>query len=157
MRIFGLKIASVAAVAVGAVGFGVSAGATTNVTSHSQAISQTIPVTCGGHGLTSFWGTGNSVQHITINNAGDAWLTTTMEGTAQLTTSAMGTTIYSGHVQFWFGLENNQNNGVQHATFSFNGVNVAKVSDTLQMHASFTVVANANGVTTVNNVTATCN
>lgn len=146
---------------VGAALLTVAAGAspafaTTTGTQHSTQIVGVIPVTCDGPGQTSFTGTGNSVQHFTTNSNGD-WFTTTTEGRVTLTTlwnGVWGT--WTGHVQEWFGSEDNNKNNVQHATFNFNGTSSSAPSSTLSIHAAFTQTTNANGVLVVNNMTFTC-
>lgn len=134
------------------------AQATTTTTSHSNVIDEAIPVTCDGPGaFTSFSGTGNVVTHLTVNNAGDAWFTTTTEGTVTLQTLWNGSwASWTGHVQEWFGDEDNKQNSVQHATVNFNGVSTTDPSKTLTMHGAFTSTINANGVQVVNNFTITC-
>jgi hypothetical protein len=63
---------------------------------------------CGAPGGTVF-ATGNAVFHITVNGAGDTWITTTQEATFTLIPTT-GTVTYSGHVAVWFGVSiNNQN------------------------------------------------
>jgi hypothetical protein len=133
------------------------ASATTTQTTHSTVINAAIPVSCDGPGVTAYQGTGNSVMHLTINNAGDSWFTQTTEGTVTLTTTWNGkSTTWTGHAAEWFGAEDNNKNSVQHATFNFQGVSATDTSMTLSMHAAFTTTTNANGVITVNNQTVTC-
>src|SRR5690348_13464178 len=57
--------------------------------------------TCGAPGGTVS-GTGNSVFHITVNNAGDTWITNTQEAWFTLVPDT-GTVTYSGHFAAWFG------------------------------------------------------
>lgn len=153
----GLGAAGLLAAGIAA-GAAAPASATTAQTWHSDQINDAIPVTCDGPGgSTAFAGPGNVVAHLTVNNAGDSWFTTTEEGTVTLTTlwgGAWGT--WTGHVQEWFGSEDNNQNSVQHATFNFDGTSVSDPSKTLAMHGAFTATVNANGVTVVNNETITC-
>jgi hypothetical protein len=58
-------------------------------------------------------GTGNAVMHITVNAAGDVWITSTQEEWFTLTPDT-GTVVYTGHFATWFGLSLNRNNGVMH-------------------------------------------
>ena len=44
---------------------------------------------------------GNGVLHQTINNAGDVWITGTVEGAVSATDPSSG---YTGHAAAWFGL-----------------------------------------------------
>lgn len=144
-------------VAGGALAAAVPAQATTSTTTHSNVINDAIPVTCDGPGFTTFAGSGNSVTHTTVNNANDFWFTTTQEGTVTLTTLWGGSwSTWTGHVQEWFGDEDNNRNEVQHATFNFQGTSISDSSKTLTMHAAFTATKNAQGVLVVNNQTVTC-
>ena len=68
--------------------------------------------TCGAPGGT-ISGTGNAVFHITVNAAGDVWITTTQEAWFTLTPDT-GTVTYSGHLAAWFGVSLNKNNSVVH-------------------------------------------
>jgi hypothetical protein len=140
-----------------AVGAATPALANTTITTHTNTINDAIQVTCDGPGSTSYTGSGNSVTHLTVNNAGDSWFTTTTEGTVTLQTLWNGaSTSWTGHVQEWFGSEDNNKNGVQHATFNFNGTSTSDPSKSLTMHAAFTLTVNANGVVVVSNQTVTC-
>ncbi|MDP5228424.1 MULTISPECIES: hypothetical protein [Arthrobacter] len=151
-------LGAICATALLAVGTATVASANTTTTTHSNTINDAIPVTCAGPGVTAFWGTGNSIQHLTVNNAGDSWFTTTEEGQVTLVTtlSDWSTATFTGHVQEWFGAEMNNKNSVTHATFNFQGTSVSDPSMTLSMHAAFTFTTNANGVVTVNNQTVSC-
>lgn len=143
-----------AAAILGAAG---PASATTTQTVHSSQISGDIPVSCDGPGDTSYTGTGNSVFHVTVNNAGDAWVTGTQEGTVLLQTTWGGNTgWWSGHLATWFGGEFNNMNNVQHATADFHGTSTTDPTQSITMHAAFQVTFNANLVMTVNNATVTC-
>ncbi len=68
--------------------------------------------TCGAPSGT-INGTGNAVFHITVNAAGDIWITNTQEAWFTLTPDT-GTVTYSGHFAAWFGASINQNNAVLH-------------------------------------------
>ncbi|HEX6491600.1 MAG TPA: hypothetical protein VF002_09555 [Gaiellaceae bacterium] len=59
-------------------------------------------------------------------------------------------------MQDWFGDENNNQNGVQHATFNFNGTNIATGAH-FEMHGSFDTTTNANGTTTASHFDVHCN
>jgi hypothetical protein len=130
-----------------------AAGAFTTTT-HVDSIHAAIPVACAGPGVSLINATGNGVQHLTVNGTGD-WFTTTFAGEGTLMMVPPGTT-YQGHVQIWFGSEDNNQNGVVHATLNFDGTNVADPSQILHLHAAFDVTVNANGVLTVNNFTVDC-
>ena len=68
--------------------------------------------TCGAPAGT-ISGTGNAVFHITVNAAGDVWVTNTQEAWFKLTPDT-GTVTYSGHFAVWFGVSLNMNNSVMH-------------------------------------------
>jgi hypothetical protein len=123
-----------------------------------------IPVSCSAAGnAISLNGTGNGVLHFTQNNAGDFWVTGTFEGNGTVTTgnSPNGRTftpagpVYSGHMQEWFGHEDNNQNAVSHATFNFNG-NDTVTGAPIGIHAAFDLTMNANGVITANHFTVNC-
>jgi hypothetical protein len=57
--------------------------------------------------------TGNAIFHITVNAAGDEWVTTTQEAWFTLIPDS-GTVTYSGHFAAWFGASLNMNNAVLH-------------------------------------------
>lgn len=126
-------------------------------TIHVDSFNAAIPITCGGPGLTIVSGTGNGVQHLNVNGTGD-WFTETFEGQGTLVQTAgpEAGAVYQGHIQTWFGSEDNNQNNVQHATFNFDGANVSNPADTLGMHAAFDVTTNANGTVTANNFTVSC-
>lgn len=125
---------------------------------HNGPIADVIPISCSGPGLTSYAGTGNVIVHFTANSTGD-WFTTTTEGQATLTTSGAPGATYVGHVQDWFGEEDNgktQPTDVTHATFNFTGTNVV-TGASFEMHGSFDTTVNANGTTTANHFDVHCN
>jgi len=103
------------------------------------------------------------VLHLTVNNAGDFWVTGTFEGNGTVATgnSLDGVTftpagpVYSGHSVEWFGVEENNKNLVNHATFNFNG-NDTVTGAPIGIHAAFQITFNANGVVTVSNFTVSC-
>ncbi len=68
--------------------------------------------TCGAPAGT-ISGTGNAVFHITVNAAGDVWITNTQEAWFTLAPDT-GTVTYSGHFAVWFGVSLNNNNSVSH-------------------------------------------
>lgn len=92
---------------------------------------------------------GNGVEHMTVNNAGDAWVTATLEGAATITGST-----FSGHATAWFGVEANANNFVTPFTVSATGM--LADGTTLSIHQQGQYTVNAQGVITVNHVTVTC-
>ena len=126
-------------------------------TIHVDSVNGGLPITCGGPGLSIINATGNGVQHLNVNGTGD-WFTETFEGQGTLVQTAGPDAgiVYQGHVVTWFGAEDNNRNGVQHATFNFNGTSVANPAVTLSMHAAFDVTTNANGTVTASNFTVSC-
>jgi hypothetical protein len=90
---------------------------------------------------------GNGVLHMTINNAGDSWLTGTVEGAA----TATG---FTGHAAAWFGAEVNANNSVNH--FTANAVGTLSDGTSLRIHQEGQFTVNANGIPTVTRVTTSC-
>jgi hypothetical protein len=119
---------------------------TSTVNQHDVTVTATIPIGCGGPTLT-YTATGNLVTHLTVNGAGDSWFTTTFEGSGTLST---GGHTFSGHLMDWFGNEDNNRNGVVHATFNF-------VGDGLTVHGAFDTTTNANGTVTADHFTVRCN
>jgi hypothetical protein len=106
-------------------------------------------------------GTGNGIEHVNINKAGDFWATTTFTGqvsvafydpsnvvasvddqgdvvSATVTGPADG--VLSGHFTQWFGVSDNKQNGTFGQTFSFDGTdaqgNAIKLHGT--MHETWT-------------------
>jgi hypothetical protein len=75
------------------------------------------PLCGGGAPGGTLSSTGNSVFHITINAAGDEWVTTTQEAWFTLV-PATGTVTYSGHFATWFGASLNRSNAVFHDIFN---------------------------------------
>ena len=128
-----------------------------STTIHVSSINAAIPITCAGPGLTIVSGTGNGVQHVNVNGTGD-WFTQTFEGQGTLVQTAgpEAGAVFQGHIVTWFGVEDNNQNGVQHATFNFDGGNLANPADTLGMHAAFDVTTNADGTITANHFTVSC-
>jgi hypothetical protein len=99
---------------------------------------------CGPQTLTIIVATGNGVQHVTVNQAGDAWFTSTFTGNAQIFTPdfskspPLGALLASGHLTTWFGGEFNKQNYVLHDTGMFQGTAVTGESIFLHFadHAS---------------------
>lgn len=62
--------------------------------------------------------TTNSVIHVTVNQAGDLWITGTQEGDVSFVPFPPRTVSYTGHFASWFGVSLNQNNSVVHDAFN---------------------------------------
>jgi hypothetical protein len=96
---------------------------------------------------------GNGVFHMTVNKAGDSWVTGTVEGQF-IVVDGSGNTVGTGHAQSWFGSEDNNQNGVQH--FTSNGYANMLDGTRIGFHAEGQFAMNANGVVTVNRTTFDC-
>jgi hypothetical protein len=56
----------------------------------------------------------NEIFHVTVNGAGDVWLTTTQTGSISFVPFDTSQPSYFGHTEFWFGGSLNKNNAVIH-------------------------------------------
>lgn len=65
--------------------------------------------------------TSNEVFHVTVNRAGDGWITGTSEGSFSFTPFDPTRPSYTGHYTSWFGGSFNQKNLVFHDTFNVHG------------------------------------
>lgn len=118
--------------------------------------------------------TGNAVQHGTFNKTG-GWFTDTYTGQADLwplqlvngkpvddgtgsgndaVDMSSGTPLATGHLTLWFGNEDNNKNGVTHATVTYNGVDINGNPVSLTGHFQF--ATNANGDVTAETGSITC-
>jgi len=139
-----------------------AAGAFT-FTTHITEIHDVIPATCAGGftGATLVNGTGNGVEHGTVNSTGD-WFTSTFEGqgTVQEVTGPPSKPVFGpvfqGHIQEWVGAEDNNQNNVFHATFNFKGNNVAAPFQALSEHINVDFTVNANQVPTATHFDVRC-
>jgi hypothetical protein len=95
--------------------------------------------------------TGNGVLHQTTNNAGDFWVTGTVEGAVSATDPSSG---YTGHAAAWFGVEQNNLNAVFH--FTANSVGTLGNGTPLTIHQEGQFTVNAQGVPVVTRATVTC-
>jgi hypothetical protein len=112
----------------------------------------------------TFVGTGNGIEHITVNKAQDAWFTTTFTGTITVTAYLHGTidsdgnvtnvsdpdpnvSPFTGRVTEWFGIEFNRQTSVVHSTFHFAGSNAQGESLRVRdiSHSSWAKGADPNG------------
>lgn len=137
--------------ALGAVALApVMADATTTSTTHISGV----PIDVGSAGCVpgDLVISGNGVLHLTVNNAGDSWLTGTIEGPA--TVSGAGATLFSGHAAAWFGIEDNAQNSVRHFIANADGTLSNGTALSIHQEGQFTV--NANGLPVVTRVTVTC-
>ncbi len=140
------RVLSVAAALVGLLVMSTAAHATTTTTIHVTGVPIDVgPAACIPGDLTI---SGNGVLHMTVNNAGDAWTTGTIEGNV---TGSLG---YTGHGVAWFGSEDNRSNSVNH--FIANTVGTLGDGTPLSIHQEGQFTINAQGVPVVTRVTATC-
>ncbi len=117
---------------------------------------------------------GNAIMHNTTNKAGDFWFTTTytgggavyplvldsngnpiqdpVSGNNEVDTSAAP--LATGHLTTWFGQEDNNKNGVLHATVSFHGTETNGTAVNLNAH--FQLGSNAHGQPTATVGSVTC-
>jgi hypothetical protein len=94
---------------------------------------------------------GNGVLHQTTNNAGDTWVTGTVEGSVTVTDPSSG---FTGHATAWFGVEQNNQNFVTH--FIADSVGTLGNGSPLRIHQEGQFTVNAQGLPVVNRVTVTC-
>lgn len=90
----------------------------------------------------TLYATGNAVFHITINAAGDEWVTSTQESWFTLVPDT-GAVTYSGHFATWFGASLNRNNGVLHDVFNIQAT--GSDGSTLSLHIVDHLSVSANG------------
>jgi len=94
---------------------------------------------------------GNGVLHQTVNNAGDVWVTGTVEGAVSATDPSSG---FTGHAAAWFGVEQNSSNSVFH--FTANAIGTLGNGTPLTIHQEGQFTVNAQGMPVVTRVTVTC-
>jgi hypothetical protein len=112
---------------------------------------------------------GNAVQHVTVNKAQDFWFTSTFTGDAavypvvqpvqfdsdgNVIVDTSGPALYTGHLTTWFGQEDNNQNGVDHATVSFHGADAAGNMVNVNGHVQY--ATNAAGQPTAQVARVTC-
>jgi hypothetical protein len=110
-----------------------AAGATTQTQNFHGAFApmQVTPLCGNAAPGGTLYSTGNAIFHITVNAAGDTWITTTEEAWFTLIPDT-GTVTYSGHFATWFGLSLNRNNQVAHDTFNIKAT--GSDGSTLSLH-----------------------
>lgn len=87
----------------------------------------------------------NGVFHITVNGAGDGWVTGTQTGAIVLTPVDPTQPSYTGHFATWFGGAENNRNFLDHFTFSVNAV--GSDGSTLTFHETGHFSVSASGMT----------
>jgi type 1 fimbria pilin len=125
------------------------AQATTSVTVHVNG--QPIDVGPAGCVPGDLVVSGNGVLHQTINNAGDTWVTGTVEGSVFAADPSSG---FTGHAAAWFGVEQNNQNFVTH--FIGDSVGTLGNGSPLRIHQEGQFTVNALGLPVVTRVTVTC-
>jgi hypothetical protein len=90
-------------------------------------------------------GTFNEVMHVTINKAGDVWVTVTQEGWFTFVAEDPTMPTFAGHFAVWFGLSDNNRNSVMHDTFNIRAIATDGSGAILDMHAVDHVSVSANG------------
>ena len=118
-------------------------GATTfTQTFHNATDSFATPNPCTGvPGTVTI--TYNGVLHFTVNKAGDFWATGTQTGSFVLVPDDPTQPTYTGHFTAWFGGSDNQQNEVEHSTFTIHGT--GSDGSTLQFHDTMHLSLSANG------------
>ncbi len=91
--------------------------------------------------------TTNSVFHVTVNLAGDLWITGTQEGSVSFTPFDPLRPTYTGHFAAWFGASMNQKNAVFHD--AFNLTLTGSDGSTVQAHVVNHFSMSASGMTVV--------
>ncbi len=143
------KLGSVAGVLAALVLVPAVAQATTAVTFHINDVPIDVgPAGCVAGDLVI---SGNGVEHQTVDDAGDLWITATLEGNATVSDPSSG---FSGHASAWFGVEENNRNFV--TIFTADAVGTLADGTRLTIHQVGQFTLNAQGVPVVNNVTVTC-
>jgi hypothetical protein len=89
----------------------------------------------------------NGVFHVTVNGAGDVWVTSTSAGDFSFAPFPPRTVSYTGHFTTWFGASLNRNNGVFHDTFNVHGT--GSDGSTLSAHFITHFSMSASGMTLV--------
>jgi hypothetical protein len=79
--------------------------------------------------------TANGVFHINVNGAGDFWITETITGSASIITGTPAAPVnhFTGHLEAWFGQENNMPIGVMNDVANVMGTNL-DTGQSLRVH-----------------------
>jgi hypothetical protein len=86
------------------------------IKNQSQSMPSNNP--CSGVPATLTFNYSNTIFHITVNGAGDVWVTQTLTGSASAVPFDPLQPSYYGHITIWFGASLNKNNSVFHDTFN---------------------------------------
>ena len=95
-------------------------------------------------------GSGNQIFHITVNGAGDTWITTTEEESFTLVQNNPSLPTYSGHLEVWFGASLNNSNAVTHDVFNVHatGSDGSMISFHILVHLSLSANGQVNSFST---------
>jgi hypothetical protein len=96
----------------------------------------------------------NAVFHVTVNQAGDVWLTGTTEGAFSFVPFDPARPSYTGHFASWFGASLNRNNAVFHDIFNVHGT--GSDGSTLTFHVIDHVNIDSSGVVTLTFTKVVC-
>ena len=116
---------------------------------------------------------GNAILHSTANKADDFWFTSTYTGDAAVypivfiapgvpltdendndVLDTSGQPLATGHLTTWFGISDNKQNEVDHATLTFTGTDVNGNAVSISGH--FQLATNANGDVTATPTNISC-
>jgi hypothetical protein len=87
----------------------------------------------------------SEVFHVTVNQAGDAWLTSTVTGDLSFIPDDSSRPSYTGHFESWFGESLNLNNAVLQNTA--NNTLVGSDGSHLSFHMIYHMSISASGIT----------
>ena len=117
---------------------------TQTVNLHNVPLTFPVGTQCGAPaGVVS--GTFNEVMHVTVNKAGDVWVTVTQEGWFTFVADDPTLPTFAGHFAVWFGLSDNNRNSVMHDTFNIRATATDGSGSTLVIHAVDHVSVSASG------------
>lgn len=147
MRHVGVSVALFVGILLASAQVAVAGGnGATSSTQITHNVTQTFPVgpICGSPGglLTL---TSNSVFHITVNKAGDFWVTGTTEGWFTIVPSDPTLPNFAGHIATWFGESSNARNDVQHDITNIRAIATDGSGTTITIHAVDHLSTSASG------------
>ena len=87
----------------------------------------------------------NAVMHVTVNTAGDVWVTATQEGWFTFVPDDVTMPNFAGHFAVWFGLSDNNRNSVLHDTFNIRATATDGSGVTIAVHAMDHLSVSASG------------
>ena len=117
---------------------------TQTVNLHKVPLTFPVSTQCGAPaGVVS--GTFNEVMHVTVNTAGDVWVTVTQEGWFTFVADDPTLPTFAGHFAIWFGLSDNNRNSVMHDTFNVRATATDRSGATLDIHAVDHISVSASG------------